>query len=572
MPRIAFVHAVDPKTSETQMFGIYFMPVWAYTLAAHLEAVPGLEVALLDLRVDAGASCEADVYLFTGINQDFEAIMQEAQRLRKLAPRALFVLGGPITWSYDTAGRLERLLSFDHVFIGDGEETLPAFIRQWQAGAEMPQVIRAPARFDLTKSLPMNDGLLRQSATRYYGGVLEVSRGCPFLCEFCDIRVQPDNNRSHVKPPELIVAELDRFWELGIRQTLFACDNFIGNHVWAEQVCDRIIEWKARTGRSISLYTWLTIDVSRHPRLLEKLRVAGFDMFFIGVESFNRTSLLETAKVQNTTLELIEALRSIQSHGFVVVAGLIMGFDTDTDHVVDVTLDGIVKAGLISGDPSLLTALPGTPLYRRMQLSGRLRDAKLGLGGFKYRTNIRYLRAAADIRSDFIRFVREFNRGSYQLRRLRSFLACLDGPAYRAPATREGYADLGKLLKMTLKRPLYAYLFLKRLLKLVRHPGRLCSIMMGLALVSKRALRGQDCWFYFKFWLFNWSNSIIKYSSLSPADFDIESVPEVFDMESVLPENYQTNIETEIPLSKVRAQRKLTTDSLRGFISARKRG
>jgi hypothetical protein len=97
---------------------------------------------------------------------------------------------------------------------------------------------------------------------------------------------------------------------------------------------------------------------------------------------------LETAKVQNTALDLVAAIREIQSYGFVVVAGLIFGFDTDPDDIAQIALDGILRSGLISGDPSLLTALPGTPLFQRMKLSNRLRDAQLGLGGFKYQTNL----------------------------------------------------------------------------------------------------------------------------------------------------------------------------------------
>lgn len=85
----------------------------------------------------------------------------------------------------------------------------------------------------------------------------------------------------------------------------------------------------------------------------------------------------------------MKSIRDIQTYGFIIVARLIFGFDTDKDDVVDVALEGIKKSGLISGDPSLLTAFPGTPLYRRMELSNRLRKGKTGLGGKKYATNIR---------------------------------------------------------------------------------------------------------------------------------------------------------------------------------------
>ena len=109
-----------------------------------------------------------------------------------------------------------------------------------------------------------------------------------------------------------------------------------------------------------------------------KMRKCGFDMLFIGIESFSKNSLLETAKVQNTATDMVSVVREIQSYGFIVVAGLIFGFDSDTDASFQVTLDGLRDSALLSGDPSLLTALPGTPLYRRMKLSGRLRDVRFG--------------------------------------------------------------------------------------------------------------------------------------------------------------------------------------------------
>ena len=34
--RVAFIHAPDPGYADTQNYGAKFMPVWAYTLAAHI--------------------------------------------------------------------------------------------------------------------------------------------------------------------------------------------------------------------------------------------------------------------------------------------------------------------------------------------------------------------------------------------------------------------------------------------------------------------------------------------------------------------------------------------------------
>jgi len=165
--------------------------------------------------------------------------------------------------------------------------------------------------------------MIDSTIDRYYGAVLEVSRGCPFLCEFCDIRILKDNNRPHNKSADLIVAELDYLCRLGVKQVLFACDNFIGEPRWAEEVIDKILEWEERTGFRPSLYTRLTINLHKYDSLMVKLRRAGFDMLFIGVESFSHNSLLETAKVQNTAPDMVAAVRTIQSYGFIVVAGLI---------------------------------------------------------------------------------------------------------------------------------------------------------------------------------------------------------------------------------------------------------
>ena len=93
---------------------------------------------------------------------------------------------------------------------------------------ETDKMQETAARNRNMKTLCERSWVLNSTIKRYYGAVLEVSRGCPFLCEFCDIRILPDNNRPHNKSADLIVAEMDHLCSLGVRQVLFACDNFIG--------------------------------------------------------------------------------------------------------------------------------------------------------------------------------------------------------------------------------------------------------------------------------------------------------------------------------------------------------
>jgi hypothetical protein len=115
------------------------------------------------------------------------------------------MIGGPICWSFNQVRDLHKLEGFDHIYIGDGEEAIASLLDDIRLGRQVERVIENKARFEINKARPMYRPLMDETIYRYYGAVLEVSRGCPFLCEFCDIRILPNNNRPHNKSAKLIV-------------------------------------------------------------------------------------------------------------------------------------------------------------------------------------------------------------------------------------------------------------------------------------------------------------------------------------------------------------------------------
>lgn len=562
MVKICFAHCENIEVAQTQMFGIHYMPSWIYTLTAHLREQDNIEFLMFDNRIQKGLPPSADIYLFSGLNQHKSDIIELKQRIKLENPKAKFLIGGPICWSFDMAGKIDELFSFDHIVIGDGENIINQLINNLINNNEIPHIIRNKDKFNLEKALPFDKKLLDKTLTNYYGAVIEVSRGCPFLCEFCDIRVQLDNNRAHIKKPELIIEELNYFANKGIKQILFSCDNFIGNPTWAEEVCDAIIKWKQETGLSINIYTWLTINLANHPRLLEKLQMAGFDMLFIGIESFGSNQLLETAKIQNVKTTLIDSIKIIQSYGFIVVAGLIFGFDSDPEDVSEQTLQGIKDSGLITGDPSLLTALPGTPLYKRMKFSNRLRDGKMGLGGSKLYTNIRYLRSKDKLVHDFLSFFEEFNKGKYQYERLLNYYANLN-PQVHNKTQKTNYTNPLTYLKLLLKNKKAIIPFLNRFYLLFKSPSRLYFFLKAALYTLFNNSKEKPLWKYFQLWTFIWANSLLKYHNVTGKDFDIDSVDENFDRSNLVPEQYLSEMDEPIPLAKMKAQRKLTLNALK---------
>ena len=568
--RCAFINCPDPVYAVTQDYGMKFMPVWIYTLAAHIPTDGRFQFKMVDLQIESFRKVsDSDVFLFSGKNQDLDNILRVHSLVKKKFPRAISLIGGPITWSADQADSLSKLDQFDHICIGDGEEMIVEILESLRTGEHLPHIVRAKKRFELSKAIPMHKDLLDSTVQRYYGGIVEVSRGCPFLCEFCDIRTIADNNRSHLVSPDLIVEEIDYLAKKNIHQVTLACDNFIGDQQWAMEVSDKIIDWQKRTGLHMTFYTWLTIDVYKHTHLLEKMRKAGFDLLFIGIESFDTNSLLETAKVQNTAFELIDAIKTIQSYGFIVVAGMIFGFDADSEDFGKIAMKGMGDSGIISGDPNWLTALPGTPLHRRMKLAGRLRESFATHGGIKYSTNIRYILPKDVLIKGFRDFMQNYLDGEYQYKRLRTYYQTVDQGNY-IPIKGSGFGSLLNFLRLSLSDRRALSQISLRIRRFVSNPKNISYFFKGFKLaLSYRHLKG---WFgYFQFWMFAWTNAMFKYQNLGDEAFDLESVPDDFDLEKILPKGYAETADEEIPKEKILAQLQLTTEQLKKVIERKKK-
>ena len=566
--RISFIHTPNRYYSEVQNNGVIFMPVWAYTLAAHIPDDGRYELDLIDIRMDSlDEALAADTFLFSGVNQDFPDIIESLARLRKRFPNAAFIIGGPICWSFGQVGELEKLDGFDHIVIGDGEDIIAGLLEGVIDGSLKDKVIRNDKRFDLSHAHPFYRLMVERTADRYYGAVLEVSRGCPFLCEFCDIRILPDNNHAHNKDPQLIIDEIDYMCSRGVTSFLLACDNLIGDPRWAERVVDAILQWRETSPHRPVFYTWLTLNLYKMPGLMKKMRRAGFDTLFIGVESFDSNSLLETAKMQNIASGVVGAVRDIQSFGFPIVAGLIFGFDSDNDDCFDKTVDGLLETGLLSGDPSLLTALPGTPLYQRMQLAGRIRDSKYGLGGHKYHTNILYLLPKHVLRDGYLKFARKLGDGAFQFARFKAFIENLERGNY-VPLAAKSYFSLKLARRVTRDNPTAIRLALHRLWLFVSSARNLKYLAKALWLLRRyKHIEGR--YGYLRFWLAVWTTIIVKYSTISADDFDIESLDGDIDAQRIIPNGYAKTMNEPIPAKKIAAQRRETLKSLEALVTRR---
>ena len=101
---------------------------------------------------------------------------------------------------------------------------------------------------------------------------------------------------------------------------------------------------------------------------MELMGLANFQSVFIGIESPNENSLIETKKLQNVRPKagtMLERVHRIQQRGLDVWCGMIVGFDHDDASTFDAMPKFIAEHRQCLGRQ--LHAIPTTPLYDRLR-------------------------------------------------------------------------------------------------------------------------------------------------------------------------------------------------------------
>jgi len=273
-------------------------------------------------------------------------------------------IGGP----YVTTSA-EHLPEADHIFLGEAETTLPEFVRDLERG--VPKRIYQAAERPALSAAPVPDFHLAD-LRRYSAMPVQYSRGCPFQCEFCDI-IEIYGRVPRTKSNEQVLAELDALFRIGWRGTVFVVDdNFIGNKRNVKRLLPVLADWSERHGRPFSFITEASVNLAEDDELLDGMRRAHFRRVFLGIETPVEASLKEAQKGQNMRRNLLDSVRKIQSYGMEVMAGFIVGFDNDPDDIFERQIEFIRESAIPLAMVGLLTALPDTQLWRRLDREGRL--------------------------------------------------------------------------------------------------------------------------------------------------------------------------------------------------------
>ena len=385
-----------------------FMPhLWMFLLQALTPS--GHEVLLID--GNARPMDEADIARFVreqniglvGIGA-MTRMIAKAYRIAD-AIRAVgvpVVMGGPhvTEMAGEALGRDGGPRHADAVALGEADETWPKIVEDAARG-ELKDIYAPVDEFGQERkpslqsypAIPWDKidldqfNLIPKMVTRILQRVpggwgtfriipIESGRGCPYGCEFCTVTgffgdsIRFRTNQSVVN--ELLLLKARAKSEGGQIAVFFIDDNFAINVKRTKSLLRDIIA----AGAQLHWVAQISANLLRDEELIDLIAASGGKWVFIGMESIDPANLADVNKGFNKPSEYGVVLQRLADRNVYAITSFIFGMDNDTTGVAERTLQQIRTwpPGLpIFG---LLTPLPATPLYKRLEAAGRLTRPK----------------------------------------------------------------------------------------------------------------------------------------------------------------------------------------------------
>lgn len=330
---------------------------------------------------------QPDVVGITSFTISLVDVCMVARNVRAIKPDAFIALGGhhPIAFPREAA----KLPHFDCIVVGEGEIPFSKIITALKEGkkeaiAEITGVYTA-ASIKKWENMEFIDKRLLKSANvpvsyvedlstlpipnrNYitnidYNSVVGkhdklatilTSRGCPYLCTFCDVPYKKYRTRTM----ESVVDEIEVCLDLGYKEFHFYDDLFNVTPSKVINFCDEV----ERRGLRITWDFRGRVNACTQESLA-RAKKAGLRMISFGVETGSNEGLKYLKK--GTTVERIEqAFKWCRELGILTIADFIIGFPFEkTREDIMNNLRFLQKIDPDYALIQILQTLPNTPLY-----------------------------------------------------------------------------------------------------------------------------------------------------------------------------------------------------------------
>jgi radical SAM superfamily enzyme YgiQ (UPF0313 family) len=260
----------------------------------------------------------------------------------------------------------EALTYFDTVVNGEAENIWGQLIQDFEAG-QMKREYKGSFQAMLNSPKPR----IELYNPRYSFGSIQATRGCPMKCDFCSVHIF---NGSAYRPRP-VKDVVDEFLLIPQTSVYFVDDNLIGYSKSStkriKEICKGIIKADVKK----KWFCTTSMNVGQDEELLELMAAAGCKMIFLGIESELIDQLGAVNKTMNIKIGIdnyTKVYDALHKQGIAVLGAFIFGLESDTAESIRNRTDYILNSGIDAVQSTILTPLPGTPLFNRMQKEGRL--------------------------------------------------------------------------------------------------------------------------------------------------------------------------------------------------------
>ena len=359
-----YIKLIQPKMHkrpmDTDIKNRMSPPLGLYTIANMFRKDHRISVENENIRDISFDDCPDIV----GISVNVDSLPRAIEIAAKFRSQGIPVVAGGILIT--TAKKFIPNDAFDVLCIGPAEGTWPQIIqdlennslqKEYRCSHDIAGKDIVPPAYDMIKR------------TDYlYCNIIHTSRGCPFRCDFC-YNSSPERKYAN-RCIEDVMREVK---DAQCKHIMFIDDNFIGNLKWTRELLKELKANKIKWNAAVS------INVVNIPGLLDEMKDSGCQGLFIGFESIHPDSINNVNKVQNDVKSYEYAVAEIHKRGIMINASFVFGLDCDTRDTFSATVKWIVKNKIETVTSHILTPYPGTTIYDRLNMEGRILTNDLGL-------------------------------------------------------------------------------------------------------------------------------------------------------------------------------------------------
>jgi radical SAM superfamily enzyme YgiQ (UPF0313 family) len=181
-------------------------------------------------------------------------------------------------------------------------------------------------------------------------------------------------NGSHYRerPVEEVLDELET---ISHQKVYFVDDNIIGYSKKSKERAKKLFKGMIDRGIRKDWYCQASLNVADDEEILKYMAESGCRMILIGIESEKVHQLEEANKTLNLKMGIDsynEVFDRIHEYGISVLGALIYGLDSDTREDLFDRTRFAISSRMDAMQATIVTPLPGTGLFQRLEKEGRL--------------------------------------------------------------------------------------------------------------------------------------------------------------------------------------------------------